>query len=308
MGKNKILVVGSSNIDMIAKVTRLPVPGETVGGAFFTQTYGGKGANQAVAAARLGGDVSFATSLGNDNYAKELSQHFQNEQISLTHTITSSTTHTGVALIFVDDNADNCIAVAPGANAELTIESIKNIDELFKGIEIIVAQAEIPIPTVEFLMKEAKKRNVKTLFNPAPAFKMSKELLSNIDILVVNETEAAFISGITFENENVAMVAKELRNMGATDIVITLGHDGLYALISDDEYSLPSYKVDAVDTTAAGDTFCGALSAVCKNGKIDENALKFASASSALAVTKLGAQQSIPSYEEVIDFMKNNNL
>ncbi len=308
MKKHKILVIGSSNIDMIAKVENLPVSGETVGGAMFVQNFGGKGANQAVAAARLGGSVEFITSLGNDSFASELQNHFINEDISIKHSLLSKTIHTGVALIFVDSKANNCIAVAPGANGELSTESIKDIDTIFDGVEIVVAQAEIPIKTVEDVMKKAKEKGIKTLFNPAPAFKISKEFISNIDILVVNEVEASVVSGVPFDINNLHSAAMSLRAMGANDVVITLGEEGVYALCGEKEIRLPAYKVDAVDTTAAGDTFCGALSTICASESLSEEALKFASASSALAVTKLGAQQSIPSYNDVMEFMKNNSL
>ncbi len=198
--KEKILVIGSSNIDMIAKVDRLPTLGETVGNATFVQNFGGKGANQAVAAARLGGCVNFVTSLGNDVYAQNLIKYFADENISILGSNFSSHQNTGVALIFVDKNGANSIAVAPGANSELLSKNISQIDELLSGIKVVLAQGETPVETTKYIFEKAKAKNITTILNPAPAFLIDKEFMQMIDILIVNESEAEFVSDLNFND------------------------------------------------------------------------------------------------------------
>ena len=192
----KVVVIGSSNIDMVAQVNHLPAPGETVGDASFMQSLGGKGANQAVAAARLGGSVTFVTSLGNDMYADILKKNFEKEGITTDYIINDTQHPTGTALIFVADSGENCIAVAPGANYSLSPESINHFSKVIDETEIVVMQAEIPYNTIKSIALLAQQKGKKVLFNPAPACLIDAELMKAIDILVVNEVEAAFVSGI----------------------------------------------------------------------------------------------------------------
>ena len=304
----KVVVIGSSNIDMVAQVSHLPAPGETVGDANFMQSLGGKGANQAVAAARLGGSVTFVTSLGNDMYADILKNHFKKEGITTDYIIDDVNHPTGTALIFVADSGENCIAVAPGANYSLLPGSITHFSEVIDEADIIVMQAEIPYETIKKIALSAKQKGKKILFNPAPACLIDEELMKAIDILVVNELEAAFISGIEYTGNNLEEIALSLLQAGARNAVITLGSQGVYMKNDKEIIQLPGYKVNAIDTIAAGDTFCGALAVICAQREIDRDALSFANAAAAIAVTRSGAQPSIPTLDEVKHFMLEKEL
>ena len=304
----KVVVIGSSNIDMVAQVSHLPAPGETVGDANFMQSLGGKGANQAVAAARLGGSVTFVTSLGNDMYADILKKHFKKEGITTDYIIDDVNHPTGTALIFVADSGENCIAVAPGANYSLLPGSITHFSEVIDEADIIVMQAEIPYETIKKIALSAKQKGKKVLFNPAPACLIDEELMKAIDILVVNELEAAFISGIEYTGNNLEEIALSLLQAGARNAVITLGSQGVYMKNDKEIIQLPGYKVNAIDTIAAGDTFCGALAVICAQREIDRDALSFANAAAAIAVTRSGAQPSIPTLDEVKHFMLEKEL
>lgn len=298
----KIIVVGSSNIDMVAQVNHLPIPGETVGDACFMQLFGGKGANQAVAAARLGGNVTFVTSLGNDIYADVLKRQFEKEGIITDYIVEDAHQPTGTALILVADSGENCIAVAPGANYSLLPESIAHFKEVIDEADMIVMQAEIPYETMRAVALLACKKGKKVLLNPAPACSLDRELMKSIDVLVVNEVEAALVSGICYAGDNMEEIACALMDMGARNVIITLGGDGVYMMNEKEAIRLPGYSVDVVDTTAAGDTFCGALAVACTLRGLDREALEFANAAAAIAVTRMGAQPSIPTLEEVERF------
>ena len=240
----KVVVIGSSNIDMVAQVNHLPAPGETVGDASFMQSLGGKGANQAVAAARLGGSVIFVTSLGNDMYADILKKNFEKEGITTDYIINDNQHPTGTALIFVADSGENCIAVAPGANYSLSPESINHFSKVIDETEIVVMQAEIPYNTIKSIALLAQQKGKKILFNPAPACLIDAELMKAIDILVVNEVEAAFVSGIKHTGDNLEEIAEALITAGAQNVVITLGSHGVYMKNAYTSGRLPSYKVN----------------------------------------------------------------
>ncbi len=306
MERKKIVVVGSSNIDMVARVHHLPKPGETVGNARFLQAFGGKGANQAVAAARLGGTVDFVTSLGNDMFADALTEHFTKNCIGVSHIHRSTENPTGTALIFVADNAENCIAVSPGANAELTPDYLEKFKETFDDAAIVVMQAEIPYETICRVAEYAHRKGVKVLFNPAPACHIDDSLFKIIDILVVNETEAEYVSGLNLMECGIPLLAQNLLNKGVKAVVMTLGVQGAYLATPDECGLVPSYKVTEVDTTGAGDTFCGALAVASAEGDLNINHLRFACAAAALSVTQEGAQPSIPLRDEVLAFMENH--
>lgn len=333
MNKPSIVVVGSSNVDMTARVDHLPLPGETIGNALFMQAWGGKGANQAVAAARLGGDVTFVTALGGDLNGTALQAHFTEEGINTRYILTVPQQPTGTALIFVSKDAENCIAVAPGANYSLTPLVAEQAVAALHQADILVMQAEIPYATIARTAALAKQNGCKVLLNPAPACKIDDELMHLVDILVVNETEAATITGMDVCDDNLDAVAATLIECGAANVVITLGSKGVYARTADASVNAgtpasrtaaiadassasasarvlrtKAFKVNAVDTTGAGDTFCGALAVRCATGPITEDALRFACAAAALSVTKAGAQPSIPTEQETTDFLQKTEI
>lgn len=302
----KVVVIGSSNIDMVAQVNHLPAPGETVGDACFMQSLGGKGANQAVAAARLGGSVTFITSLGNDMYASILREQFKEEGIVTDYIIDDTDNPTGTALIFVADSGENCIAVAPGANYSLLPAAIERFTKVIDEADIIVMQAEIPYDTIKKIALTASQKGKKVLFNPAPACHIDPELMKAIDILVVNELEAAFISEVPYTGNNLEIITRKLIEMGSHNVVITLGSQGVYMKNNLETIHMPGFKVNAIDTIAAGDTFCGALAVICAQKEIDYEALRFSNAAAAIAVTRSGAQPSIPTLDEVNYFIHEN--
>lgn len=302
----RILVVGSSNVDLTARVDHLPRPGETITNATFEQSLGGKGANQAIAAARLGGEVTFITSLGKDSYAGELKEQFRASGIMTDYLFEDTLSPTGTAFIFVAESGENCIAVAPGANASLTTDKMSLLSDALDASDIVVLQAEIPYQTVKEIAMEASRRHIKVLYNPAPACMVDSELMSAVSILVLNEVEASVVSGIEYTGDNLDAIATSLERRGAGTVVITLGKDGVYMKHGSTSIRLPSYDVKVVDTVGAGDTFCGALAVKCASKDIDREALEFASAAASLTVTRRGAQSAIPTLEEVLSFINHN--
>lgn len=305
---NKIAVIGSSNVDMIIKSSRLPKPGETVGDGVFAKGNGGKGANQAVAAARAGGNVVFISCLGNDDFAPVMLSNFKKDQIDTQFVFIEEKTATGIALILVDDNGENCISVAPGANYMLSPEHIKKTETVIKEAEIILLQLEIPIESVLFAIELAHKHKKKVLVNPAPAQQIDLEHMAMIHSLILNESEAEFLTGLPVETDyQIREAAKTLLEKGPQNIVITLGAKGAFVKNSDRDEFLPGFKVEVVDTTAAGDIYCGNLAVALVEGKSIFEAAKFASAASAISVTRLGAQPSAPELTETFDFIKNHS-
>lgn len=300
---SRILVVGSSNVDLTARVAHLPVPGETVTNARFEQSLGGKGANQAVAAARLGADVTFVTSLGTDAYARDLRTQFETVGISMDYIFETPHEPTGTAFIFVSDKGENCIAVAPGANNCLTPDKVDSFVKAVDEADMVVMQAEIPYETVRKVAVLAAEKGKTVLYNPAPACDVDDELMKAVTVLVLNEVEASVVSGIVYDGGNLDEIADSLMARGAKTVVITLGGDGVYMKNAEMTVRIPCHKVDVVDTVAAGDTFCGALAA---RGVVDRGALEFANAAAAIAVTRPGAQSSIPELEEVNQLYVNS--
>lgn len=299
-----VLVIGSSNTDFSLKVRSLPKPGETVLGNAFSVQGGGKGANQAVAAARLGCEVKFCCKVGSDNNGKTALDSYRKEGIDDSYFFVDKSERSGVALILVDENAENQIAVAPGTNSLLSPLDIDSI-EPFSNFEVVLAQLEIPVETVEAICLRARKANVKMVLNPAPARKLSEEILGNIDILTPNETEAEILTGVKIENEDDAFkAAKILCDKGVGHVVITLGQKGAFICDGEKSELVPAFKVEAVDTTAAGDVFNGALCVALSEGEDIPSAVRFASAAAALAVTRNGAQDSAPARYEMDSFLK----
>lgn len=295
MADKKIIVIGSSNTDMVIKADRLPVPGETVIGGKFFMNPGGKGANQAVAAARLGGNVTVICKTGNDIFGKQSVELFNSEKINTSFVFPDSKNPSGVALITVDYNGENCIVVASGANASLSPSDIETArSEIEKG-DIVLMQLEIPIETVEYATELASAKGIKVILNPAPARALSDKLLKSLYVITPNKTEAEILSGIkVFDWESAMKAAAVIKARGPKIVVITLGSLGALIYEQNTFHKVEAYKVEAIDTTAAGDTFSGALCVAISEGLSMVDAVKFASMASALAVTRMGAQSSIP--------------
>ncbi|MDR2292568.1 MAG: ribokinase [Prevotellaceae bacterium] len=300
MSKQKILVVGSSNTDMVIKTEHLPRPGETVIGGTFFMNPGGKGANQAVSVARLGGQAVFICKTGSDVFGHQAHQLFEEEGIDTSYILFDSKNPSGVALITVDANAENCIVVAPGSNANLLREDVAKAKEAIEEADIILMQLEIPMETVEFVAKTANETNKKVILNPAPAQPLSPELISNLYIITPNETEAEMISGIAITDDKSAFeAAKKIAGMGVDNVIVTMGDRG--ALVHNKTIStiVDAYKVKAIDTTAAGDVFNGALAVALAENRSIVDAVKFACKTAAISVTRQGAQSSVPYRNEV---------
>lgn len=298
--RKRIAVVGSINTDMVVKSSHIPRPGETVLGGSFMMNSGGKGANQAVAAARLGGDVCFIARVGNDALGERAVKLFREEGID-TSAISIDETHaSGVALIMVDEKGENCISVASGANAALSPIEIEASAPIIENSALLLAQLETPVATVGRAARIARKAGATVVLNPAPACPLPKSLLRDVDIIIPNETEASILSGIEVADiESARKAAEKIVASGVAVVIITMGAAG--ALIYKDFHPthIPSLKVKAVDTTAAGDTFCGAFVVALSEGRSIEDAVRFATRCAAISVTRPGAQISQPRRNEV---------
>lgn len=302
MNTKKIIVLGSCNTDMVIQTDRLPVPGETIIGGEFIMTPGGKGANQAVAASRLGGNVTFITKTGNDIFGRQSLELYQNENINTDYVFSDPNNPSGVALITVDKNAENCIVVASGANKTLSKEDVDKCREAIESADILLMQFEIPLETVEYAAEIAKKAGVKVIINPAPAASVSDNLFKNTHMLIPNMTEAEIISGVKVTDWASARKAADVINeKGADIVIITLGSLGALLKINGEFHEIPiEVKVKAVDTTAAGDTFCGALCVAMSEGTPLQEAIRFANRAAGISVTKIGAQVSIPYRKDIV--------
>ena len=300
MKQQKIIVVGSSNTDMVLKSSHLPLPGETVLGGTFTMNPGGKGANQAVAAARLGGDVIFIARVGNDLFGKQAIEGFKSHGIDTRFISKDKDEASGVALIMVDEKGENSIAVALGANGTLYKSHIEPALEEIKDCAFVLTQLESPLQTVEYLGKLAQENGLKLVLNPAPAQPLADALLSSLYIITPNEIEAELLSGTKVVDEDSARsAAMVLRKKGVTIVIITMGSKGAYVLSDDLDELVTSQKVKVVDTTAAGDTFNGALVVALTEGMDLKTAVEFANRAAAHAVGILGAQTSAPLRKDI---------
>ena len=300
MKTKKIVVLGSCNTDMVIKSDRLPVPGETILGGEFFMNPGGKGANQAVAAARLGGDVTFLTKTGNDLFGKQSLALYADEKLCTDYILSSKDTPSGVAMISVDKHGENSIIVASGANSTYTIEDLKAAEDVICSADILLMQLEIPIETVTYAARIAKQHGVKVVLNPAPAQFLPEELLSNVSILIPNNTEAEIITGMKVTNaETAEKAAGIICNKGIDTVILTMGSYGAFIKSKDGCMAVPTQKVEAVDTTAAGDTFCGALVVGLSEDMSLLEAVEFANKCSGISVTRVGAQASCPYRKEV---------
>jgi ribokinase len=307
---HRILVVGSSNTDMVIKAERLPRPGETILGGTFLMNPGGKGANQAVAAARLGGQVAFICKTGNDIFGNEARQLFEAEGMDTSYVFSDSEHPSGVALITVDDKAENCIVVASGANAHLLPADISLAYEAIENAGIILMQLETPMETVKYVANIARKLGKKVILNPAPAHSLDSELMQSLDLITPKETEAEKIYGFKItDTDSLFACARAIYEMGVPSVIITLGAKGAFLYNEHFQEIIPSYKVNAVDTTAAGDVFNGALAVAVAEGQNLPDAIRFANKAAAISVTRVGAQASAPyrnELQEVFGVFKNN--
>ncbi len=299
----KIVVVGSSNTDMVVKVPHIPAPGETVMGSELLTIPGGKGANQAVGAARAGGDVVFIACVSDDTFGTESIENYKKDSIDTSFIKVKPGMHSGVALINVAEDGENSIAVAPGANSHLLPEDIIKSANAFKEAGIILAQLEIPMETVSAVAELAENIKIPLILNPAPGTKLPADLLKRISIITPNETEAALLTGTKeINDDSIPLMARDLRDLGIQIVIITLGSKGVYLLDSEFKGLIPGYKVKAVDTTAAGDVFNGALATALSGKKAVREAIDFAQRAAAISVTRMGAQPSAPNLEEIINY------
>jgi ribokinase len=285
---------------MIIKLDRIPKPGETVIGGEFSTAAGGKGANQAVAAARAGGKVTFVARVGDDVFGWPALEGLVADGIDTSHVLQDPSAPSGVALIFVDECGENSIAVASGANALLTPEDVLSARDAITSAAVLVTQLETPLDTVQAAVDLAVEHGVRVVLNPAPAQPLGQEILRHVSVLTPNETEAELLTGIEVSSDDAALqAAKKLNALGVEAILITLGSRGAFIFDSDHAELVPGFEVEAVDTTAAGDVFNGALAVALAEGSPLTEAVRFANAAAGLAVTKLGAQPSAPTRDEI---------
>ncbi|MGN0201278.1 MAG: ribokinase [Candidatus Cryptobacteroides sp.] len=303
----KILILGSSNTDMTVKTAALPAPGETVLGGDFTMSPGGKGANQAVAAKRAGGDVSFVCKVGKDTFGDNALKHYAEEGIDISGVLRSEKP-SGVALITVDNEAENCIVVASGANTDISVGDVQESRSLLESCDILLMQLEIPVPAVLEAARTASEAGALVVLNPAPYCELPEEIFRYVSLFIPNMTELSSFSGIPVTDEASAVEAAGiLFGKGVGRIIVTMGSCGSLIVGKEGHEFVPAMKVAAVDTTGAGDTYCGALCVALAEGKSLPEAARFATASSAISVTKMGAQTAIPTRAEIDSFLKENS-
>jgi len=297
-----IVVVGSSNTDMVVRSQKIPSPGETILGSEFDIIQGGKGANQAVAAARAGSKVSFIARVGNDDFGKTAVSGYKKDHINTDHIINDPLYPTGVAIILVDENTgQNSIVVAPGANGQLSVPDIDKAEDEIAHAKVVLMQLEVPLEVIRHTLSLAQKYGVKTILNPAPAQALSDDILRSVDIITPNETEAELLTGMKLTNtETIIRAADFLLQKVNEAVIITLGSNGVYfKLKNGEEAFVTTTKVDVVDTTAAGDVFNGYFATAVSEGMDFQSAIRLANQAAAVSVTRKGAQPSIPLLHEI---------
>ncbi len=298
-----VIVVGSLNMDLVIRAPKIPRPGETVLGSDFRQVPGGKGANQADAAAKLGAETAILGAVGRDSMGSTLVQALKMDGVKVDMVLEKEDLPTGVAAIVVEDSGNNAITVAPGANSGLTPHDISSMEGIFKGAKVMLVQLETPLDTVKRALQLARENNVKTILNPAPAMELDDEIFSLVDIMTPNETELEILSGMdTSDLDKVERAGQHLLKKGVSRLIVTLGSQGSMDIVQDSATTYPAYKVKAVDTTAAGDSFNAALAVSIANGESMEDSIRFATKVGAMTVTKHGAQTSLPLVGQVEDF------
>jgi len=289
------------------KMDRLPEKGETITDADFIQVFGGKGANQAVAAARAGGNVAFVNCVGQDAYTPQMVKNYEADGIDIRFVFKEEGLSSGHALIMIDSEGMNYLSVAPGANYKLTPARIKEALPVINEAAMIVMQYEIREETIKYVIELASEKNIPVMWNVAPARAFDFSYIPKVNILVLNEVEAGFLTEMQVKNkEDAENAAENLIAKGVEKVIITLGSKGAFVVTKNEKIEVTAYKVDAVDTTAAGDTFCGSLAVALVEGKSLKEALQFANAAAAISVTRLGAQPSAPEREEIDAFLIQN--
>lgn len=299
-----IVVVGSANTDFTVKVDRLPGPGETVTGGEFLVSFGGKGANQAVAARNAGATVEFVAKIGTDDHGRRLYRHLIDSGFPAAGLLRDHREPAGVALIAVDRRGRNQIAVASGSNHAFSLADFRSLEHRLSGAAALLCQLEIPMNVVAEALKAARRRSVVTLLNPAPAAALPEAVLADVDILIPNETEAEALTGVPVQGvAGAEKAASVLHAMGCATVIITLGSEGVLLSAEGRCSHLPGFDVAAVDSVAAGDAFCGALAAALVEGCGLQSAVRFAAAAGALCTTRRGAQEALPSRSEIDDLL-----
>lgn len=304
--KKTLTVLGSINADHVISVPYFAKPGETLTGENYHIAFGGKGANQAVAAARLGANVAFIGCIGSDGIGETMKNAFAKDGIETAHIHRIADEMTGMAFIQVAQSGENSIVIARGANAYLDENIVRQSEAKIAQSDCLLMQLETPVPAVELAAKIAKKHGVQVVLNPAPAQPLSDELLSQVDIITPNETEAEILTGVQVTDEQSAVKAAEVFHQKGIDcVMITLGAKGVFVSQNGESRVIKGFRVKAVDTTAAGDTFNGGFVTALLNGEFFDDAVRFGQAAAAISVTRQGAQPSIPSRQETLDFLAN---
>ncbi len=298
----KILVVGSINMDLVVRVPHSPRPGETVLGGDFETFPGGKGANQAVAAARMGGEVTMVGRVGNDNFGDTLIQGLVENNIKTSYVIKDSEVPTGIAMIAVAADGENLIVVASGANYEVSAEDVANTRDVMRDTDLLLVQLECPLDAVTAAAELAKAYEIPVVLNPATAQPLSKALLSNVEVLTPNENELMQLSG----EDDLDKAIEKVLSLGVKNLVITLGANGARVVTDEIDQHIPAYEITAVDTTGAGDAFNGALAVALAEGKPLLEAVQYGMAAGALTATRHGAQPSLPTRDAVEDLIESS--
>ncbi len=305
MATNKLVVLGSINADHILNLEQFPRPGETLIGKNYRIAFGGKGANQAVAAGRSGADISFIACVGEDDMGERIRRQLQADKIDIQSVQPAAGATTGVALIFVNDEGENVIGIDPGANAAVTPDYLSRYRQSVIDAAALLMQLESPLDTVIAAAKLARAHRTQVILNPAPARQLPDELLALVDIITPNETEAERLTGVVISDDAAAArAALILHDKGISTVIITLGSRGVWLSSGGNGKLVPGFKVKAVDTIAAGDTFNGSLLTALLEGRDMDHAVQFAHAAAAIAVTRPGAQPSIPWRDEIDAFLK----
>jgi len=303
--RKKILVLGNSNVDFVFKIPRFHHPGETILAESLVTFFGGKGANQAITAKRLGGNVHFITKVGNDLYGKSYRHHLIKNGLDQKLILKDKKLPTGMAVIELTPKGENRIIAFLGANGSLSVNDLKRLERYWKGVGVFVTQLEIPFPTVEKGLKMAKEEGALTLLNPSPPVQLPSHVLSSVDFIVPNEVEAQYLTGIKWKGDReIRKMAEKFLDQGVKNVVITLGSKGLFFKNRSEEVWMNAFRVNVIDTTAAGDAFLGALASGLSENKPIREVLRFANGAGALATTKLGAQPSLPHRRELDMFLK----
>jgi len=299
-----IIVIGSLNMDLVTQTSRLPLPGETIHGMQFKMVPGGKGANQAAAAALLGGNVYMAGSVGGDSFGTQLTQNLSRKGVNTEYVLTVPETSTGIASILVDEHGENSIVVVAGANFKVKKEDIDAVKPLIARCGFMMLQFEIPLDVVAYAVETARQLGVKTVLNPAPAYQKGSAFIHLVDYLILNETEIELFSGIKVTGHEMAeQAARVLLKRGVQTVLVTLGGDGVLLVNENTVQHVPAWKVKVVDTTAAGDAFTAGFTVALADGKSLEEAVDYANVVGAITVTRFGAQTSLPTRDEVAEYM-----